>query len=104
MIISAIVATYANIWMTKKRKLRRIEQNEASHQTVIALMSKNELLQNSGLGNIFSKIQMHLVRAKKHQEVVNIGFLIIEEFPRFTFLLLRVVIYILIAINIFSVK
>lgn len=49
MIISAIVATYANIWMTKKRQLRRIEQNEASHQTVIALMSKNELLQNNGL-------------------------------------------------------
>ena len=47
MIVSAVVATYANIWMTKKRELRRKEQNEANHQTVIALMSKNELLQNN---------------------------------------------------------
>ncbi len=104
MIISALVATYANIWMTKKRQLRRIEQNEASHQTVIALMSKNELLQNSGLWNIFSKIQVHLKKAKKYQEVVNIGFLIIEEFPRFTFLLLRVGVYIFIAEKIFAVE
>lgn len=44
------------------------------------------------------------MRAKKNQEVVNIGFLVIEEFPRFTFLLLRVVIYVFIALKIFRVE
>ncbi len=104
MIVSAIVGTYANIWMTKKRELRRKEQNEANHQTVIALMSKNELLQNNGLENILWKIDVHLTHAKKAQETVNIWFLIIEEFPRFTFLILRVTIYVLIAENIFRVQ
>jgi hypothetical protein len=33
--------------MKDKRMLRRKAQNEASHQTVIALMSKNELMQNN---------------------------------------------------------
>lgn len=90
MVLAAIVATYANIWMAKKRNLRRKEQNEAAHQTVIALMSKNELLQNNGFQNIFSKIQSHLRKARKAQEVVNIGFVVIEEFPRLIFLILRV--------------
>ena len=89
--------------MTKKRELRRKEQNEANHQTVIALMSKNELLQNNGLSKITEKIESHLYRAKKSQEIVNIGFFIIEEFPRFMFLILRVGIYTLIALKIFSV-
>ena len=104
MIVSAVVATYANIWMTKKRELRRKEQNEANHQTVIALMSKNELLQNNWLDNILLKIDTHLNHAKKAQEIVNVGFLVIEEFPRFTFLILRVTIYILIAEKIFQVR
>ena len=103
MMLSGIVATWANIWMTKKRELRRKEQNEANHQTVIALMSKNELLQNNGLSKITEKIESHLYKAKKSQEIVNIGFLIIEEFPRFMFLILRVGIYTLIALKIFSV-
>lgn len=102
MVIAGVVATYANIWMTKKRYIRRSEQNEANHQTVIALMSKNELLQNGGTEKIFDKIWHHLDRAKYYQEIVNIGFLVIEEFPRFIFLLLRVTIYILIMEKIFS--
>lgn len=101
MILAAIVATYANIWMAKKRKLRRVEQNEAAHQTVIALMSKNELLQNNGFSNIFAKIQFHLRNARKAQEVVNVGFVVIEEFPRFIFLVLRVSIYAFIINGIF---
>lgn len=71
MVLSAIVATYANIWMTKKREYRRKEQNEANHQTVIALMSKNELLQNHGLRQISSKIDIHLRKAKEYQFIVN---------------------------------
>lgn len=102
MVLAAIVATYANIWMAKKRNLRRKEQNEAAHQTVIALMSKNELLQNNGFQNIFSKIQGHLRKARKAQEVVNIGFVVIEEFPRLIFLILRVWIYSFIINGIFS--
>lgn len=102
MVIAGVVATYANIWMTRKRYIRRSEQNEANHQTVIALMSKNELLQNGGTEKIFDRIWHHLDRAKYYQEIVNIGFLVIEEFPRFIFLLLRVAIYILIMEKIFS--
>lgn len=102
MIIAWIVATYANIWMTKKRYIRRREQNEANHQTVIALMSKNELLQNNGLEKITNKIWHHLNRAKYYQEIVNIGFIVIEEFPRFIFLILRVGIYVLVMEKVFS--
>jgi ABC-type multidrug transport system fused ATPase/permease subunit len=104
MVISAFVASYANIWMTNKREYRRKEQNEANHQTVIALMSKNELLQNNGLSQIISKINIHLEKARNYHVTVNIGFLVIEEFPRFTFLILRVIVYIFIAKKIFFLE
>ncbi|MBX9809128.1 ABC transporter ATP-binding protein/permease [Candidatus Gracilibacteria bacterium] len=94
LLLAGIVATYANIWMAEKRQLRRKEQNEANHHTVVMLMSKNELLQNNGLDAILQKISHHLDRARKFQETVNLGFVVIEEFPRFIFLILRIGVYI----------
>lgn len=104
MILAGIIATYANIWMAEKRQIRRKEQNEANHQTVVALMSKNELLQNSGLKNLLAKIDYHLDAARRNQEVVNIGFVVIEEFPRFIFLLVRIGVYIFILKSSFIIQ
>lgn len=96
-ILSAIVATIANVWMRWKRFLRQNAHKEGTHQTVVALMSKNELLQSGWLKNILEKIDGYFEKSKEYQYPVNIGFLVIEEFPRFIFLCLRITIYIFIA-------
>ena len=60
-------------------------------------MSKNELLQNNGLETMLRKIDMSFTNAKIYGFPVNIRFLILEDFPRLVFLLLRGGIYIYIA-------
>lgn len=65
-------------------------------------MSKNELLQSGWIENILKKIDAHFTLAKIYQYPVNIGFLIIEEAPRFLFLIIRVALYIFIADAIFQ--
>nr|MDD3719713.1 ABC transporter ATP-binding protein/permease [Candidatus Gracilibacteria bacterium] len=93
-LIGGYVATKANIFMRDKRMLRRKAENEANHQAVIALMSKNELMQNNGLKTILGKIFTHFDEAKEYHHPVNVGFLIIDEFPKFMFLLIRIGVYI----------
>ncbi len=65
-------------------------------------MSKNELLQSGSIDNILKKIEKHFTLAKIYQYPVNIGFLIIEEAPRFLFLIIRVTLYIFIAQSVFK--
>ena len=65
-------------------------------------MSKNELLQSGWIESILKKIDTHFTLAKIYQYPVNIGFLIIEEAPRFLFLIIRVALYIFIADAIFQ--
>lgn len=96
--ISTIVATWANIWMAKKRIYRRDAYKEATHNTAIVLMSKNEMLQNHSLFLSFlEKISASIQSARRHHETVQLWFLIIEEFPRFMLLLIRIALYIYIA-------
>ncbi|GAB0175038.1 MAG: hypothetical protein HHAS10_09170 [Candidatus Altimarinota bacterium] len=101
-IISGGIATMANFWMTKKRYKRQFEEREGKHQATVALMSKNELLQSGGIENILRKIDHHFTLAKVYQYPVNVGFLVIEEAPRFLFLVIRVALYIYIAQSIFE--
>jgi hypothetical protein len=58
--------------MKEKRLLRRIAEREADHQSVIALMSKNELMQNNSLKIILSKIIDNYEMSKVYQYPVNI--------------------------------
>ncbi len=53
-------------------------------------MSKNELLQSGGLSSILGKISSHLQDAKRYQYPVVLGLYIMEDFPRFLFIILRV--------------
>ncbi len=93
-ILAGFVATIANIYMRKKRFLRQDAHKEWMHQVVVVLMSKNELLQSWWLKNILTKIEKYFSLAKEYQYPVNLWFLVIEEFPRFIFLCLRVSLYI----------
>jgi ABC-type multidrug transport system fused ATPase/permease subunit len=102
LILSAYIATKANIWMAKTRRIRQKEENEASHQAVVALMSKNELLQSGGIKNIITKIKNHFEKARSYHRIVLIAFLIIEEIPRFLFLFVRLGIYIYLGNLIFA--
>jgi hypothetical protein len=76
--------------MRDKRLFRRKAENEANHQVVIALMSKNELMQNNAFDTIISKIYKNYDRAINFHHPVNIGFLVIDEIPKFMFLLIRI--------------
>jgi hypothetical protein len=58
--------------MKEKRLLRKIAEREADHQSVIALMSKNELMQNNSLKTILSKIAHNYEMSKIYQYPVNI--------------------------------
>jgi hypothetical protein len=102
LLIATIIATRANIWMSEKRMLRRKEQKEATHQATITFMSKNELLQSGGEKDIIKKIYAHFERARRHHAPVAIGFLMINEFPTFLFLLVRIGIYMYLGNLIFS--
>lgn len=96
-----IIATKANIYMKDKRMLRRKAQNEASHQTVIALMSKNELMQNNWLKTILWKINYNFEMAKIYQNPVTFWFIIVDELPRLLFVIIRIWVYIFLAKLIF---
>lgn len=96
-----IVATKANIYMKDKRMLRRKAQNEASHQTVIALMSKNELMQNNWLKTILWKISYNFEMAKIYQNPVTFWFIIVDELPKLLFVIIRIWVYIYLAKLIF---
>ncbi|NUJ97866.1 ABC transporter ATP-binding protein [Candidatus Gracilibacteria bacterium] len=102
LIIASFIATKANIWMAEKRMLRRKEQKEAIHQATIALMSKNELLQSGGEKDIIKKIYTHFNKAKIYHDPVALGFLMINEFPTFLFLLVRIGLYLYIGNLIFA--
>lgn len=95
------IATKANIYMRDKRMLRRKSQNEAIHQSVIALMSKNELMQNNWTDNFIWKISKNFEDAKNYQYPINIWFLVIEEFPKLMFLLIRIWVYIYLSYQVF---
>ncbi len=62
-----IISYYANMYMKEKRLLRKIAEREADHQSVIALMSKNELMQNNSLKTILSKIKHNYDMSKIYQ-------------------------------------
>ncbi len=96
-VIISLVSIPVNIWMRKKRFLRYDAEKEWNHQATVALMSKNELLQNNWLERILDKVSEKFTQAKIYGFPVNIGFLILEDFPRVAFLLLRAGIYIYIA-------
>lgn len=89
-----IISHYANIYMKEKRLLRRIVEREADHQSVIALMSKNELMQNNSLKTILSKIIHNYEMSKVYQYPVNIWFTVVDELPRVLFLFIRIGVYI----------
>ncbi len=93
-IVWGYIATKANIYMKEKRMYRRKAQNEADHQTVIALMSKNELMQNNWFDIMFSKISYNFEMAKIYQNPVTFSFLIIDELPKLVFLFIRIWVYI----------
>lgn len=95
------IAIKANIFMRDKRMLRRKLQNEAIHQSVITLMSKNELMQNNWIDNFIWKISKNFEDAKNYQYPVNIWFLVIEEFPKLMFLLIRIWVYIYLSLQVF---
>ncbi len=88
--------------MAKKRTLRRKEQYEWFHQTTVALMSKNELLQNGGGKDIIKKIQAHFEKARIYHQPVVLGFLVLQEVPQFLFLIVRLSIYIYLGNLIFA--
>ncbi|NDK08860.1 ATP-binding cassette domain-containing protein, partial [Candidatus Gracilibacteria bacterium] len=93
-IIGGIISHYANIYMQEKRYLRRESEKEADHQAVIALMSKNELMQNNSLKTILQKISYNCELSKIYQYPVNVGFTVVDELPRIIFLFIRVGVYI----------
>ncbi|MFA5917235.1 MAG: ABC transporter ATP-binding protein [Candidatus Gracilibacteria bacterium] len=92
--IGGIISYYANVYMKEKRLLRKIAEREADHQAVIALMSKNELMQNNSLKTILSKIAHNYEMSKVYQYPVNIGFTVVDELPRVLFLFIRIGVYI----------
>jgi len=100
--LSSVIATKANMWMAEKRIKRRKEQKEATHQATVAFMSKNELLQSGGDKDIIGKIYNHFNRAKFYHDPVALWFLIINEFPNFLFLLVRIGLYVYLGDLIFS--
>ena len=71
MIIS-LVSIPVNIWMRKKRFLRYDREKEGNHQATVALMSKNELLQNNGVEQMIDKMSEKFTQAKMHGYTVNI--------------------------------
>lgn len=83
-----------NVFMKNKRMFRQIAESEADHQAVIALMSKNELMQNNSLNTIISKISNNLDNAIRYQYPVNIWFTTIDELPKVLFLFIRVGVYV----------
>lgn len=93
-IIWWIISHYANIYMQEKRYLRRESEKEADHQAVIALMSKNELMQNNSLKTILQKISYNCELSKIYQYPVNVWFTVVDELPRIIFLFIRVGVYI----------
>ena len=95
--IVSLVSIPVNMWMREKRFLRYDAEKEWNHQTTVVLMSKNELLQSNGLETMLKKIDDRFTRAKIYWFPVNIGFLILEDFPRVAFLFLRAWIYVYIA-------
>ena len=97
MILTVSVALISNNWMRKKRLKRQESIKECDHQAIVAIMSKNELLQSGGLSSILGKISSHLQDAKRYQYPVVLGLYIMEDFPRFLFIILRVWLYIYIA-------
>lgn len=88
-----IISYKANIYMRDKRLLRKEVEREAEHQAVIALMSKNELMQNNGLNWFISKIDKNFEMAKIYQYPVNIWFTVVDEIPRLIFLFIRIGVY-----------
>jgi ABC-type multidrug transport system fused ATPase/permease subunit len=97
MVIILMVVIPVNIWMRKKRFARYEAEKEWYHQVTVALMSKNELLQSNTFDIIVQKIQRHFEAAKIANHPLNIWFCVLEEFPRFIFLILRIGTYIFIA-------
>jgi hypothetical protein len=89
--------------MMKKRYLRRDAYKESVHTTSIMIMSKNELLQNNHLyKRLLGRARGHLERSKSLQYPVNLGFLVIEEFPRTMLNLIRIGMYVFIAQNLWA--
>jgi len=91
--IWGLISYKANIYMRDKRLLRKEVEREAEHQAVIALMSKNELMQNNWLNNFISKIDNNFEMAKMYQYPVNIWFTVVDEVPRIIFLFIRIGVY-----------
>ncbi|MDD3302687.1 MAG: ATP-binding cassette domain-containing protein, partial [Candidatus Gracilibacteria bacterium] len=100
--LGGIISYEANIYMRDKRLLRKEVEKEAEHQAVIALMSKNELMQNNGLKNFLSKIGNNYELAKQYQYPVNIGFTVVDEIPRIIFLIIRVGVYFYMSYTIYN--
>lgn len=96
------VATIANLYMKEKRVLRRKADNEANHNLIIALMSKNELMQNNWLETLISKIRYNYDMARIYQYPLNIWFLVIDEFPKVMMLIIRVWLYVYLANLVYS--
>jgi hypothetical protein len=90
MLLTVSVALMSNNWMRKKRYKRQESIKECDHQAIVAIMSKNELLQSGGLPSILGKISSHLQDAKRYQYPVVLGLYVMEDFPRFLFIILRV--------------
>lgn len=88
-----MISYKANIYMRDKRLLRKEAEKEAEHQAVIALMSKNELMQNNWLKNFISKIDRNFELAKAYQYPVNIWFTVVDEVPKIVFLFIRIGVY-----------
>jgi len=88
--------------MSKKRLTRYKEENESMHHAVIALMSKNELLQSGGLSSMLDKIKFHLEKARKYHLPVVIGWDIIEYAPLLILLIVRIGMYVYMANLIFG--
>ena len=93
-IVSVWFSFWINNWMRKKRFKRQAAHKEWDHQAIVAIMSKNELLQSNGLPNILKKIDKHFIDAKNYQYPVVFWIHLMEEFPRFLFLILRISLYI----------
>lgn len=91
---STFVAMKANVFMKNKRLLRVKVENETNHQAIIALMSKNELMQNNGLKTIIDKITSNSKLFLKYHHPVFFGFMVIDEFPKVMFLLVRIGLYV----------
>ncbi len=97
-----IISVWANIYMREKRLLRRKMETEADHQSVIILMSKNELMQNSWLKTILSKMINNFEMAKIYQYPVNVWFMVVEEVPKVIFLFIRIWVYIYLSYMIYE--